>query len=56
MSKLNMNTIIAICYIALQTSMAIFISIVGAVHVRRCLNEAKNKQFEMEKNIELNTS
>eukprot|EP01084_Bolivina_argentea_P109377 195507_1 len=51
----KLNTIIAICYIALQTSMAIFISIIGAVHVRRCLKEEKNKQCKMEKNIELNT-
>eukprot|EP01084_Bolivina_argentea_P068341 124401_1 len=51
----KLNTIIAICYIALQASMAIFISIIGAVHVRRCLKEEKNKQRKMEKNIELNT-
>eukprot|EP01084_Bolivina_argentea_P262723 444410_1 len=42
----NINTIIAISYIVIQASIAIFVSIVGAVHVKRCMNESPTKSYK----------
>ena len=38
-----LNRIITISYASIQISVALFISVVGAVHVRRCRNEEKIK-------------
>eukprot|EP01084_Bolivina_argentea_P151128 263820_1 len=37
----NTNTSIIIAYITIQVTIAFFVSIVGAIHVKRCLNEPK---------------
>eukprot|EP01083_Nonionella_stella_P090536 252901_1 len=47
------NKIIGISYIIIQVTLALFISIVGAVHVRRCINEQK-QQIELNTAVELN--
>ena len=50
----ELNRIVTIIYVSMQISVAIFISIIGAVHVRRC--KIKEKMVEHEQTaIALNT-
>ena len=35
----NLNLIIAITSASIQTSITLFVCVIGAIHVRRCLNE-----------------
>ena len=35
----NLNLIITITYASIQASIALLVSVMGAIHVRRCLNE-----------------
>ena len=53
---MDRNAVITILYVALQSSVAIFVSIVGAIHVHRCLKEVKNTRIQMEETVELNMS
>eukprot|EP01084_Bolivina_argentea_P007118 13401_1 len=41
MANKNISTIITVLYIIIQTSIAIFVSVVGAIHVKRCINKSK---------------
>ena len=49
------NTIIIISYVTIQVSIALIVSIVGAIHVRQCLMEENNRS-NIEQTIEVNTS
>eukprot|EP01084_Bolivina_argentea_P292018 501941_1 len=42
----NINTKITVAYVVIQVTIAVFVSIVGAVHVKRCINESKSNTEE----------
>ena len=50
----ELNRVVTILYVSLQISIALFISIIGAVHVRRCRYEQKIK-IHTERAISLDT-
>ena len=59
MSKCNdqseqLNQIVTILYVSIQISIAIFISIIGAIHVKRCKDE-EAKRIDLGGTITLNT-
>ena len=45
----ELNQVITISYASIQLIIALFISVIGAVHVKRCKNEEKKK-------VEINTT
>eukprot|EP01084_Bolivina_argentea_P012571 23523_1 len=47
-SKINM--IVTIAYVSIQVSVAIIVSIMGAIHVRRCMNEEKIHNLDIDVN------
>ena len=49
----ELNRVITIAYASIQISIALLMSIIGAVHVRRCKNEQKNA-IQMAQMIALN--
>eukprot|EP01083_Nonionella_stella_P026331 72414_1 len=51
----DINETVALCYTVIQVTLAFLISIIGAVHVRRCINEER-KQIELNTAVELNKS
>lgn len=50
----QLNRIITISYVSIQICIALLISIIGAVHVKRCQNEPK-ESIRMAQVITLNT-
>ena len=50
----GLNRVITIAYVSVQISIALLISIIGAIHVRQCKNE-QNKSIQMAQIITLST-
>ena len=50
----QLNRVVTISYITIQVSIAIVISIIGAIHVKRCKDE-EEKSIHVDKTIALNT-
>ena len=50
----ELNRIITISYVSIQISIALLISVIGAVHVKRCKNEQK-RSIQMDETLTLNT-
>ena len=40
----EINRLVTISYVSIQISVALFISIIGAIHVKRCKDEEKKKR------------
>eukprot|EP01083_Nonionella_stella_P017990 50333_1 len=52
---MDLNGVVATIYISVQLSVALFVSIIGAYHVRRCLNQPKeHTNVQIEVSIQLN--
>ena len=51
----DLNRTVTILYVSIQITIALFISIIGAVHVKRCQDQQKNNT-NIDKTITLNTS
>ena len=49
-----LNRTITILYVSIQISIALFISIIGAMHVKRCKDEEK-KNIDLHEAISVNT-
>ena len=52
----ELNRIVTILYISIQISIALFISYIGAVHVRRCRNEQDQIVQKLETEIAITSN